>query len=101
MAVNPLEALLAPLQPRERRVAVLMCEGFSSKEIAARVGLTVNTVKVYTSTVYQKTGTHRERLFISTYWKAWIASRDPLQGELFPPLPPLHVAPDRHVNGAP
>jgi len=35
------------LSPREREVAVLVGEGYTNKEVAARMGIAVSTVKTY------------------------------------------------------
>src|ERR1044071_6279851 len=47
---------LARLTPREREIAALIADGLSNKEIAARIGLTVGTVKHYVHQILDKTG---------------------------------------------
>jgi NarL family two-component system response regulator LiaR len=44
------------LTDREREVLTLVAEGYSNKEIAARIGLTVGTVKGYVSSILTKLG---------------------------------------------
>lgn len=43
------------LTRREREVALLMMEGLSNRDIAHRMGIHTNTLKVYSSRVYQRT----------------------------------------------
>ena len=42
------------LTDREREVLALVAEGFSNKEIAARLGLTIGTIKGYVSVILTK-----------------------------------------------
>ena len=44
------------LPKREQQVVELISQGFSNKEIAQKTGLSLNTVKVYVSHVYQRLG---------------------------------------------
>lgn len=44
------------LTPRERDILALLAEGDSSKQIAARLGLTPGTVRAYLHTIYEKLG---------------------------------------------
>jgi DNA-binding NarL/FixJ family response regulator len=44
--------------PQEKRVATMIACGTSLKEIASEMKISVNTVKVYTSNIRQKTGTN-------------------------------------------
>lgn len=45
------------LTPRERQIAELVGQGLRNRDIAARVGVTEGTVKVYLHAMYQKLGT--------------------------------------------
>ncbi|MCF3649530.1 LuxR C-terminal-related transcriptional regulator [Synoicihabitans lomoniglobus] len=47
------------LSPRERSVLSMLAEGLSSKEIAARLGLSMHTVVNHRSNLMRKTGLHR------------------------------------------
>lgn len=47
---------LSCLTPRERDILALLAEGDSSKQIAARLGLTPGTVRAYLHTIYEKLG---------------------------------------------
>lgn len=47
------------LTPRERTVLRLIAEGLSSKEIAGKLGVSVNTVVNHRSNLMKKTGLHR------------------------------------------
>jgi DNA-binding NarL/FixJ family response regulator len=47
------------LSPRELEVLQLICEGLSNKEIAARLGLSVNTVAVHRANIMNTLGVHK------------------------------------------
>lgn len=47
------------LSPRERSVLTMLAEGMSSKEIAAKLGLSMHTVVNHRSNLMRKTGLHR------------------------------------------
>lgn len=47
------------LSPRERSVLAMLSEGLSSKEIAAKLGLSMHTVVNHRSNLMRKTGLHR------------------------------------------
>lgn len=48
----------APLTPREKDVVALLVGGSSTRDIAARTGLTVATVHTYLKRIYPKLGVH-------------------------------------------
>lgn len=50
------ERLLAQLSPREMDVLRLVASGYSNKEIAAKLGLVVGTVKIHVANIYSKLG---------------------------------------------
>jgi DNA-binding NarL/FixJ family response regulator len=58
-------ANLQALTPRERQVAALIADGLSNKQIAARLRITVGTVKHYVHQILEKTGL-RSRVAIAT-----------------------------------
>ena len=51
--------LLDPLTEREQQILTLIADGLSNQEIALRTSLSVNTIKMYSSTLYQKLGVQR------------------------------------------
>jgi LuxR family maltose regulon positive regulatory protein len=51
-------SFVEPLSHREIEVLQLIAEGLSNREIAARLYLTLNTVKVHTRNIYGKLGVH-------------------------------------------
>ena len=50
------ERMLAKLSPREMEVLTLLAKGLSNKEIAARLGLVVGTVKIHVANIFSKLG---------------------------------------------
>ena len=50
------ERILAQLSPRELEVLRLVAQGLSNKEIAARLGLVVGTVKIHVANIFTKLG---------------------------------------------
>lgn len=63
-----LNSVLAPLgvSPREAEIVGLILKGFSNKEIAARLFISVDTVKKHTYNVYKKLGV-QNRLQLSYF----------------------------------
>lgn len=51
--------LAEPLTSREQEVLKLVAAGLTSQQIGAQLSLSVNTVKMYTSQLYQKLGVNR------------------------------------------
>ena len=43
------------MTPREREVALCICEGLSYKETASRLSISIKTVKTHLAHVYEKT----------------------------------------------
>jgi LuxR family maltose regulon positive regulatory protein len=52
------QALIEPLSARELEVLALIAEGLTNPEIAARLYLSLNTVKAHTRNIYGKLGVH-------------------------------------------
>lgn len=48
------QRLIAQLSPREMEVLKLLAKGLSNKEIAARLGLVVGTVKIHVANIFSK-----------------------------------------------
>lgn len=61
------------LTSREREVLQLIAEGLASKEIAARLGLSVNTVRVHRTNLMAKLALHKETDLVRYAVKAGIA----------------------------
>jgi LuxR family maltose regulon positive regulatory protein len=57
-AQAPKSALIEPLSERELDVLQLIAEGLTNREIAARLFLSLNTVKVHTRNMYGKLNVH-------------------------------------------
>jgi LuxR family maltose regulon positive regulatory protein len=55
-ALSKAEGLVEPLSPRELEVLQLVAEGLTNPEIAARLYLSLNTIKVHTRNIYGKLG---------------------------------------------
>jgi DNA-binding CsgD family transcriptional regulator len=51
----------AKLSAREREVAVLVVSGLGSADVAARLGIAVNTVNAHLQRIYGKLGVSRRR----------------------------------------
>jgi DNA-binding NarL/FixJ family response regulator len=61
------------LTPRETEVLQLIAEGLSTKEIAAKLGLAVNTVRVHRSNLMSKLGLHKAQDLVRYAIKRGIA----------------------------
>jgi LuxR family maltose regulon positive regulatory protein len=57
-ALSEAEALIEPLSERELEVLQLIAEGLTNREVAARLFLSLNTVKVHTRNIYGKLNVH-------------------------------------------
>jgi len=55
---SPESELVEPLSERELEVLQLIAEGLTNPEIATRLYLSLNTVKVHTRNIYGKLGVH-------------------------------------------
>ena len=57
---NPLNTIKPrfKISPREKEVLDLICKGFSNKEIAAKLGISEQTVKNHVSALMEKSRTH-------------------------------------------
>lgn len=58
LAVKPNNPLTEPLTPREMDVLRLLAEGLSNREIAGRLFVSPNTLRVYTTNLYAKLDVH-------------------------------------------
>jgi len=58
-------ALLAPLTPREREVALLIAQGHDTRQIASTLTIAVHTVRRHVERIFTKLGV-RSRLQLAT-----------------------------------
>lgn len=63
----------ADLTPREREVLALLCEGLSTGDIAARLGVSVSTIQAHTRSVFTKLGVHSQVEAVRAAWRNGIA----------------------------
>lgn len=59
------QVLVEPLSQRELEVLQLIAEGLSNREIAARLVISLSTVKGHTANIYGKLGVHRRTLAVA------------------------------------
>ena len=62
---DPKSELIEPLSEREIEVLQLIAEGLTNPEIASRLYLSLNTVKVHTRNIYGKLGVHNRTLAVT------------------------------------
>ena len=67
---KPPAATNDPLTPRERQVLELLVEGYSYKETAAQLGISIGTVGTYVERIYEKLHVSCRREMV-----AWSKSR--------------------------
>lgn len=68
---------LAALSPREQEVLALIADGLTSKEIAAKLSLSVNTVERHCTNIMNKLGLHRRAELIRFALQERLTSADP------------------------
>ena len=68
---------IAQLRPREREVLELLVAGLRNREIAARLYITVRTVKFHVSNILRKLGAESRAEVVVLAHKAGIAAPDP------------------------
>jgi two-component system response regulator NreC len=59
--VRPLDAIGTPmslLSPREREVLVLLAQGYTNRQVADQIGLSVKTVETYRARIADKLALH-------------------------------------------
>jgi DNA-binding CsgD family transcriptional regulator len=52
--------VLFGLTPAESRLALLLCDGHTPRQIADLIGVSTNTLKTQLTSIYRKTGTSRQ-----------------------------------------
>lgn len=63
--------------PREIQVALLMCQGYSAPEMAAKLSIREGTVREYIKHVMRAVGVHRrERAIVKMILMAWSLSQE-------------------------
>jgi DNA-binding NarL/FixJ family response regulator len=58
------------LHPQERRILALLAKGFLYKEVADELSLTINTVKQYCHSIYQKLAVSNRTEAVNTFFKS-------------------------------
>lgn len=58
-SITAVPAFVDPINEREAELLALLAKGYSNREIALHLSLSVNTIKMYTSQLYQKMGVKR------------------------------------------
>jgi DNA-binding NarL/FixJ family response regulator len=85
------------LTPRERQLVALLVQGLKNKEIAYRLGLSVETVKVYFSRLFHKVGvSDRFELALYAIEHLFGGRSTPIE----PEAPALPFAPSKLIPGA-
>lgn len=64
--VAPLLMAAYGITDRERTVVGLACRGLSTREIAARLNVTTNTVQDHSKSIFEKTGVRSRRELVAT-----------------------------------
>jgi RNA polymerase sigma factor (sigma-70 family) len=77
---RPVKPLIRTLTPRQRQIALLVCDGLSNKQLGAQLNLTEGTIKVHLHKIYRKLGV-RNRTALSTLTIASRASLKPRRGK--------------------
>jgi len=72
--------LIRTLTPRQRQIALLVCDGLSNKQLGQQLNLTEGTIKVHLHKIYRKLGV-RNRTALSTLTIASRASLKPRRGK--------------------
>jgi DNA-binding CsgD family transcriptional regulator/GAF domain-containing protein len=67
--VLPLLMAAYRLTQQERKVTGLVCQGFSTSEIAARLHVTINTVQDHLKSIFTKTGVRSRRELVASLLK--------------------------------
>jgi DNA-binding CsgD family transcriptional regulator len=69
----------AALSPQERRIIVLQLRGYSYKEMADLLSVSVDTVKKHFKQIHRKTGTRGQAELFAKYFTANLSSREALE----------------------
>lgn len=82
IARNVVPELGDPLTPREREIAALIAKGESLKQVAEDLGISLGTVRVYSSRIHHKTGT-KDRVEVALWFRGLL--------QVPPPPPPPSI----------
>jgi RNA polymerase sigma factor (sigma-70 family) len=77
---RPVKPLIRTLTPRQRQIALLVCDGLSNKQLGEQLNLTEGTIKVHLHKIYRKLGV-RNRTALSTLTIASRAFLKPRRGK--------------------
>ncbi|HEY4894894.1 MAG TPA: helix-turn-helix transcriptional regulator [Solirubrobacteraceae bacterium] len=73
--VAPLVMIAYGLTAQERAITQLVCQGLSTREMAARLQITVNTVQDHLKPVFEKAGVRSRRELVATILRQQYLSR--------------------------
>jgi DNA-binding NarL/FixJ family response regulator len=64
-----LEVILDTLKPIEKEILILVAQGYTNREIAKKLGLAEQTVRIRRVVVYEKLGVSNSAKLINYTWK--------------------------------
>ena len=70
---NKRQGVMEMLTPREREILQLIAEGFSTKDVAAKLRLTLNTIHVHKKNMMQKLDIHKQADLVRYAFKEGIS----------------------------
>jgi len=87
---------IEPLSDREREVLHLVAKGLSRQEIAAKLVLSLNTIKTHARNIYSKLGVNNQMQAVA---KARALGFLENESEAFHSRPPIKINPQHHPIG--
>jgi DNA-binding NarL/FixJ family response regulator len=70
-----LDGELELLTPRERQVLVCLAQALAYKQIAARLGMSLNTARTHLSSIYRKLNAHSRTEVVVKYLRSQSSNR--------------------------